>query len=552
MTRPKITVVNYYNIFPVNNGGKLAILGFYKALSEWFDITLVCLSGFYDRFVSPLKLTNHLTVVSLALPDSLVSLDAEVQKEFGVNIHSELTDIMTIIRGGHCCSELIENLKNLSTGSSIIITEHVYTYRLVRAIADKREDLAVWYRAQNVEYDYKIDTWGIYNLPSAIYNEIFSLEKACCEGSDLILTITDNDAKRFCELYDADNRKILNISAGYDAESIRFTLPSKRIQNAGNGQFSALYISSSAQVAVNAADRIADAARAMHDVYFYIAGAVGSKMKTDSLTNNVKVLGLVSDEEKIKLLETCDFALNPISGGSGLNIKMLEYFASGIPVITTDFGARGIAVEDGVNCLVTGEESIYDSIRRFSSLSFTERDNLAIKARELYLDNYTWRNCAIKAVSFARSNLHLDIHDADATLDELTLIIYKEQTPFIPTGKIYIYGAGEWGKACLSFMRSKNITPVAFIDRDKEKWGKIIGGVIIQSPDDVIAVGNDCYIIFALYDFTEAVMNFLIKGINPRNIIVGMYGTRIFRLSDGEGCVPYFISIDKLQKEAGF
>ena len=52
LKRPHITVVNYYYILPCNNGGKLATRDFYKALSEWFDITIVfCRIGAYMLFI---------------------------------------------------------------------------------------------------------------------------------------------------------------------------------------------------------------------------------------------------------------------------------------------------------------------------------------------------------------------------------------------------------------------------------------------------------------------------------------------------------------------
>jgi glycosyltransferase involved in cell wall biosynthesis len=517
-------------VFPFDNGGKLATRDFYKALSEWFDITIVCLSGFINNIMKyNINLTQHLNVISLPLPSEMKTLEKEFQIEYNTN-RCEATWIMSIIKGCHNCLEFVNQLREISKKSTIVIAEHVYTYRIAKSITENKKDTVIWYRAQNVEYDYKCATWGIYNVPPAAYNEVFKIEKECCNNSDLILTITENDAKRFCELYDVTNEKILNISAGYDAENIRFILPSERRAKTKNSQISALYISSSAQVAIDAANQIAIVAQDFLDIEFNIAGSVGSKMNTNSLPANVNVLGIVSDNEKVRLLETCDFALNPILGGSGLNIKMLEYFAYGIPVISTEFGARGIEVEDGVNCLLMKKNALQESIQRFSSLSLAERDNIAINAQKMYLSNYTWRSCAEKVISYIK---------------------YEEQLPFIPSGNIYVYGAGEWGRACLSFLQSKDIMPVAFLDKDEAKWGKTINDVRIQSLDKEIINNNDCSIIFALAEFMDAVKFFLDKGLKLENIIVGMYGVQLFRLSDGKGCIPYYIDIEKIQSEVG-
>jgi hypothetical protein len=42
-----------------------------------------------------------------------------------------------------------------------------------------------------------------------------------------------------------------------------------------------------------------------------------------------------------------DAALNPVSAGAGTNVKMCEFLAVRLPILTTAFGARGFRLEDG-------------------------------------------------------------------------------------------------------------------------------------------------------------------------------------------------------------
>ena len=42
-----------------------------------------------------------------------------------------------------------------------------------------------------------------------------------------------------------------------------------------------------------------------------------------------------------------DAALNPLCSGSGTNVKMSEFIAARLPIVTTPFGARGFRIEDG-------------------------------------------------------------------------------------------------------------------------------------------------------------------------------------------------------------
>ncbi|WP_410509096.1 glycosyltransferase [Methanosarcina hadiensis] len=67
---------------------------------------------------------------------------------------------------------------------------------------------------------------------------------------------------------------------------------------------------------------------------------------------NVILLGRVSDEEKQALFRVADVALNPMSSGSGTNIKMLDYMAAGLPVISTPAGARGLDLKNYENAII--------------------------------------------------------------------------------------------------------------------------------------------------------------------------------------------------------
>jgi glycosyltransferase involved in cell wall biosynthesis len=45
----------------------------------------------------------------------------------------------------------------------------------------------------------------------------------------------------------------------------------------------------------------------------------------------------------------------PILSGSGVRVKLLEAFASGIPVVSTKIGAEGLATRDGEFCLLADD-----------------------------------------------------------------------------------------------------------------------------------------------------------------------------------------------------
>jgi glycosyltransferase involved in cell wall biosynthesis len=64
----------------------------------------------------------------------------------------------------------------------------------------------------------------------------------------------------------------------------------------------------------------------------------------------------VSEAEKAAWLARATVGLNPILTGSGTNLKMAEYAAWGLPVLSTAFGARGgIWKEDSHYGLIDAE-----------------------------------------------------------------------------------------------------------------------------------------------------------------------------------------------------
>ncbi len=64
--------------------------------------------------------------------------------------------------------------------------------------------------------------------------------------------------------------------------------------------------------------------------------------------NAIELLGFVSDIQP--LFSSCAVFVCPVLSGSGVRVKLLEAFASGIPVVSTRPGAEGLARNDGEFC----------------------------------------------------------------------------------------------------------------------------------------------------------------------------------------------------------
>jgi GT2 family glycosyltransferase/glycosyltransferase involved in cell wall biosynthesis len=71
------------------------------------------------------------------------------------------------------------------------------------------------------------------------------------------------------------------------------------------------------------------------------------------LGEHLQLLGFVADANAV--MQRCAVFVCPILSGSGVRVKLLEAFASGIPVVSTRIGAEGLATKDGEFCLLADD-----------------------------------------------------------------------------------------------------------------------------------------------------------------------------------------------------
>lgn len=90
------------------------------------------------------------------------------------------------------------------------------------------------------------------------------------------------------------------------------------------------------------------------------------------------------------LLFACRIGVAPIFKGSGTRLKLLEYMAAGLPVVTTRKGAEGLDLEGGTHVLFaeTGAE-FQDSLLRLLG-DWPMSNNLSTNAAELVRKKFDW------------------------------------------------------------------------------------------------------------------------------------------------------------------
>jgi glycosyltransferase involved in cell wall biosynthesis len=107
-----------------------------------------------------------------------------------------------------------------------------------------------------------------------------------------------------------------------------------------------------------------------------------------------------------------DAALNPMSSGAGTNVKMCEFIAMRLPIVSTPFGARGLAFEDGKSGFLFEKDGLAPVLSKVRRLF--DQDPLRLKemADDAYAQNRNaidMNACAqvlVEAMGDARERLH--------------------------------------------------------------------------------------------------------------------------------------------------
>ncbi|MBV9007231.1 MAG: glycosyltransferase family 4 protein [Solirubrobacterales bacterium] len=153
----------------------------------------------------------------------------------------------------------------------------------------------------------------------------------------------------------------------------------------------ALFIGSWHEPNLLAARQIVDLARQVPDVRFAIAGSVGIPLAQTERPTNIELFGVVSDELKEALLSVAAVALNPMLHGSGTNMKMLDYMAAGIPVISTAVGARGLGLALGTDLRIATPDRFGEALRATLDEPGELADERARATRRKIEERFDWQ-----------------------------------------------------------------------------------------------------------------------------------------------------------------
>ncbi|MDQ6621405.1 MAG: glycosyltransferase family 4 protein, partial [Pseudomonadota bacterium] len=215
-----------------------------------------------------------------------------------------------------------------------------------------------------------------------------------CAAAQWVFPCSEEDARILHEEFAVPRERIEVVWNGTDSASIPFVTREARARHKAKLRVDVplvLFMASGHQPNIDAAWQIFAMARALPGVGFVFVGHVAYAFMPSAVPQNVWLLGEVSDTARQIVLEAVDVAINPLRTGSGTSLKMLDYFAAGIPVVATPTGARGLPVLDGKHLLVR-ELGEFPQAIHWLIANREEASQLTVAARGLVEQQFDWRS----------------------------------------------------------------------------------------------------------------------------------------------------------------
>jgi glycosyltransferase involved in cell wall biosynthesis len=204
----------------------------------------------------------------------------------------------------------------------------------------------------NVEYARLADQ--IPGLKASSFAALKKVELQMCSLVDVVVTVSDNDRDRLHQ-DGVPRKKLQTIPHGVDIRAMQQAVVGNVREQYGIGAEDLLlvyhgtysYPPNLEAVRLLAGEILPRLERAGLSVSVL---AVGSRPPAGQLHPSLHFTGSVPDLATV--LPAADMAVIPLQDGGGTRMKILDYFAAGVPVISTAKGIEGIPVTHGSEALV--------------------------------------------------------------------------------------------------------------------------------------------------------------------------------------------------------
>jgi len=217
-------------------------------------------------------------------------------------------------------------------------------------------------------------------------------ELAANQYSDLHICVSTVDRKELIKI-GCNEEKIKVIPNGVDTKTIKYVGPnlaSKTVLFLGH----MFYYPNTYAVQIICKKIIPTVLKYDKKVNFLFVGACPIEIIKKYQNKNIKFVGPV--ENLNEYLKKATIAISPLFHGSGTRIKILHYFAAGLPVISTELGAEGLDVKNNKHLILEDNITKYPKIILEMLENVNNYKRMIKNARKLTEKKYDWNKLAKK------------------------------------------------------------------------------------------------------------------------------------------------------------
>jgi len=392
MDKLAVTIVDIQPIDPPIGGGRLRLLGLYSGFKNNIEATYI---GSYDWRGPEYRdhmLSECLREINVPLSEAHFTAHDELSELLG----KPCVDTAFSIQG-HLSEEYVKTVQEHVKSANVVILSHPWAFPYVQPTVDSAKQLLV-YDSQNNEGRLRMELLDDGSETSEkVLREVVRCEWELCHAADLIFACSQEDKQSFVDLYDVDEAKIIIVPNGVFTSKLmpcENTEEKMKIrERIGLELPAACFIGSNYYPNEEAARLILNVSPELPQYQFVIIGGVGNALDDIDVEDypNVIITGFVSEDEMRDYLQACDIAINPMLSGSGTNIKMFDFMATGLPIITTSIGARGIPNKGGnlyILCELSMESLIFEVGNLFANMD--RQKQLIQNGRREACEKYSW------------------------------------------------------------------------------------------------------------------------------------------------------------------
>lgn len=339
----KVVILAHLRVFPVVSGGNLRTKFIASSFSKrGYDVTVVSLAD--KRMLSTASPTPPPPIREEVLSSALFTLITRVGSRLGV---PPLWYDLKV----RLFAERLQ--RDYLADADIVVSDLPYLYRIFNTFSGKKI-----LNTHNVEYN-------VFSRFPGLRSWVRAVERKAHAAADVTLCCTPEDAAYFENL--GGKSKIRLVPNGIDVTLYKDSLEKRdelrRELGFSRDDIIVLFPASGfgpnvdgAHFLLSFVDRYLDQLIEWK-VKFAI---VGSVLPAKKYNHVLQTYGKVP--EIVPFFTAADLAVNPIFSGSGSSLKVAEFIAAGLPLMTTKIGARGFDLDDHSARYFTDEETLMKSL----------------------------------------------------------------------------------------------------------------------------------------------------------------------------------------------